>query len=45
MLKSYIKGTHILFCTNYSKISIKVYYTLKIEEILKMIIFARFSIL
>ena len=45
MLKSYIKGTHILFCTNYSRINIKVYYTLKIEEILKMIIFAHFSIL
>ena len=38
MLKSYLKGTHILFCTNYSRISINVYCTLKIEEILNVII-------
>ena len=45
MLKCYVKGTHILFCTNYSRISINVCCTLKIEEILNMIIFARFRFL
>ena len=45
MLKSYIKGTHILSCPNYSRISTNLYCTLKIEEILNLTKFFRFSYL
>ena len=43
MEKCYKKGTPILFCKNYSTISTNVYCTFKIEEILNLAIFARFS--
>ena len=39
MLKSYIKGTHILSCPNYSRISTNLYCTLKMTN------FFRFSYL
>ena len=45
MQKCYIKGTCIIFCTNYSTISPNVYCTLKIEEVLNLTIFVRFSFL
>ena len=43
MENCYSKGTLILFCTKYSAISTNVYGTLKIEEILHLAIFVRFS--
>ena len=39
------EGDTYPFCTNYSTISANVYYTLKIEEILNLTIFVRFSFL
>ena len=45
MQKCYIKGTRILFCSNYSTISTNVPCTFKIEEISNMTIFVRFSFL
>ena len=45
MYKCYTKGMRILFCTDYSTINTNIYYTLKIEEILNLTIFVRFSFL
>ena len=36
-----LKEHEFFFCTNYSTISTNVYFTLKIEEILNLTIFAR----
>ena len=45
MLKSYVKGRHTIFCTNYSRTSTNVCCTLKIGDILNLKKFFRFSYL
>ena len=42
MQKFYVKGTRLLFSTNYSTVC-KFYSTLEIEEILNVAIFVLFS--